>query len=104
PGVSPFWDRKRLILYFVSSPGVNVFSAVNITTEPVFGVSEPTAVPRPVIVGGGPNLPRAYDVAPDGQHLVIFTALDAANSVWVVPQVQVVLNWFEELKARVPVK
>jgi len=102
--VSPFWDRKRLSLYFVSSPGVSAFSAVNITTEPAFGVSQPTAVPRPVIVGGGPNLPRAYDVAPDGQHLVILTTPDTANSVFVVPQIQVVLNWFEELKARAPLK
>jgi hypothetical protein len=72
--------------------------------EPAFGVSQPTAVPRPVTAGGGPNLPRAYDVAPDGQHLVILTPPDTANSVSVGPQVQVVLNWFEELKARVPVK
>jgi hypothetical protein len=104
PGVSPFWDRKRLSLYFVSRPGVGAFSTVNITTEPAFGVSQPTAVPRPVTAGGGPNLPRAYDVAPDGQHLVILTPPDTANSVSVGRQVQVVLNWFEELKALVPVK
>jgi hypothetical protein len=103
PGVGPFWDRKRLRLYFVSNPGAAAFSVVNITTEPVFGVSEPTTIPRPVTVGGGPNLPRTYDAAPDGQHLAIVTSTDTANSA-VSPQVQLILNWFEELKQRVPTK
>ena len=103
PGVSPFWARDAMRLFFVTSPGVSAFSVVNITTEPRFGVTEPSAVSRPSITGGGPNLPRAYDVAPDGKHLVILTAPDQAGAVGGA-QIQFVLNWFEELKSRVPVK
>ena len=81
PGNNPFWDPKRLSLYFVTNPGVSVFSVANIMTEPVFGVSEPMVIARPAVAGGGPNQPRAYDVAPDGQHFVIATATETVNSI-----------------------
>ena len=103
PGVSPFWARDTMSLYFVANPGVSAFSVVNITTEPRFGATEPSAVSRPAITGGGPNLPRAYDVAPDGKHLVVLTASDQPGTV-VAGQIQFVLNWFQELKSRVPTK
>jgi hypothetical protein len=102
PGVSPFWARNAMKLYFVTSPGVSAWSVVTVATEPTFGVSAPSAVPRPAIVGGGPNVPRAYDIAPDGQHLVVLTAPDAGEVRG--SQIQFVLNWTEELKQRVPTK
>jgi Tol biopolymer transport system component len=104
PGLSPFWARDRMSLYFVASPGVGAFSLVNVTTEPRFGASEPITVPRPLITGGGPNVPRAYDSAPDGQHLAVLTAPDSSSGTVTSPQIDYVVNWFEELKARVPAK
>jgi serine/threonine protein kinase/Tol biopolymer transport system component len=104
PGVSPFWARDSMSLYFVSSPGVAAFSVVNVRTDPVFGASEPSAVPRPSVLGGGPNLPRAYDIAPDGQHLILLTAPESPSSAAAAAQIHVVLNWTEELKQRVPTK
>jgi hypothetical protein len=42
-----------------------------------------------------------YDVSPDGQR---FLMLKPSESTGVAPtQINVVLNWFEELKRRVPV-
>ena len=41
---------------------------------------------------------QGYDVAPDGQRLLIVTREEAAP----VSQLDLVLNWFEELTARVP--
>ena len=73
---------------------------MNITTEPAFEVSEPSKVPRPMIAGGGPGLPRAYDAAPDNQHLVIITTQSSPGSP-AVPEIEFVLNWFNELKNRV---
>ena len=70
PGVSPFWAPAGTSLYFVGAPGVESFSLVTITTEPSFEISAPSIVPRRTISGGGPALPRAYDAAPDNQHLV----------------------------------
>lgn len=43
-----------------------------------------------------------YDIAPDGQHFVVVEEQrqnDPAGA-----RLQVVLNWFDELKARVPTK
>ena len=50
---------------------------------------------------------RQYDVMPDGQHFVARAAVGTlANGTTSAarPEIYVVLNWFEELKQRVPVK
>jgi hypothetical protein len=44
---------------------------------------------------------RGYDVSPDGERFVMVNDGEPANAS---PQMNVVLNWFEELKQRVPVK
>ena len=45
---------------------------------------------------------RHYDITPDDQRfLVIGNRLDADDGT-VAPSINVVLNWFEELKQRVP--
>jgi serine/threonine-protein kinase len=99
-GNSPFWAPVGKSLYYVSAPGVDSFTLVDIATEPTFEVSEPTTVLRPVITGGGANLPRAYDASPDNQHLIVITVQASAGSP-ATPQIQFVLNWFDELKNRV---
>ena len=45
---------------------------------------------------------RAYDVAPDGRFLMRKLSA-AASGEGRTPQIEVVFNWFEELRARVPV-
>jgi hypothetical protein len=52
-----------------------------------------------------PQVGRNYDVSPDGQRfLMIKDATPATSSSTPPPsQLVVVLNWSEELKARVPV-
>jgi len=105
PGINPFWAPDGRGLYFVSRPGAEDFSFVTVTTAPTFGVSEASSVPRPVgISGGGPGLPRAYDIAPDNQHFVVAVAPVQAGSGSASHQIDFVLNWFEELKARLPTK
>jgi hypothetical protein len=41
----------------------------------------------------------AYDVSPDGQRFLMVKATEQASSA---TQINVVLNWFEELKQKVP--
>jgi len=103
PGVSPFWAPTGRGLYFVEAPGFDSFSFVNITTEPAFEVSQRSKVPRPTIAGGGPALPRAYDASPDNQHLVVVAARGSQGSPG-TPQIEFVLNWFDELKNRAGVR
>jgi hypothetical protein len=44
---------------------------------------------------------RAYDVDPDGQRFLMVSNRPVVD---LKPQINVVLNWFEELNARVPVQ
>ena len=44
---------------------------------------------------------RMYDISPDGQRILMARSLPAGETA--LPQITVVLNWHEELKARVPV-
>ena len=56
---------------------------------------------RPDTGGAGGGMAN-YDIAPDGQHFVVVEEQrqnDPAGA-----RLQVILNWFEELKARVPTK
>ena len=51
-------------------------------------------------IGGG----RPYDVAPNGQRFLMLTNAESRDNRGVLQQqINVVLNWFEELKARVPI-
>ncbi len=54
------------------------------------------------VVGIGRN----YDVSPDGQRFLSISVLpiDDDDAEATVPKVNIVLNWFEELKERVPVE
>jgi len=51
------------------------------------------------------GFPRNYDISPDGkQFIVVLAASQTQNNQPAAPQLNVVLNWLEELKQRVPVK
>jgi serine/threonine-protein kinase len=60
---------------------------------------------RPRMLFEGPYLPTAansayYDVSPDGQRFLMLKPVETPASA--PTQINVVLNWFEELKKRVP--
>lgn len=60
------------------------------------------AVAAGYVLGAGPNSARGYDVSADGtRFLMIKDELDADIRKQ-PPAVVVVLNWFEDLKRRVP--
>jgi hypothetical protein len=42
---------------------------------------------------------RTYDVSPDGRRFLAVKTLDAAGG-GAVPEITVVLNWFEEIRQR----
>ena len=99
-----FWAPDSKTLYYVPTAGRNSFFAVTVTTRPSFEISKsPATVTRPQPVGGGPKLPRQYDVSPDGEHFIIALA-DESSSNPFQAQIRIVLNWSEELKQRVPTR
>jgi Tol biopolymer transport system component len=94
-GTEPLWNRSGLT--YLSG---NKMMAVEVATQPVFSAGKPHVL----FEGGYTNLvwPIAatdYDVSPDGQRFLMTKQSGGASSA---TQINVVLNWFEELKRRVP--
>ncbi len=72
--------------------------AVEITTDPTFSAGTPKVLFEETFQRG--SVYRAnYDVSPDGQRFVMIQAGEPQESA--PTQINVVLNWFEELKRRV---
>jgi hypothetical protein len=51
-----------------------------------------------------PEGTRDYDITPDGERILLIAPAEEPEGEDRPPQIHVVLNWFEELKARVPVR
>ena len=71
-----------------------------VTLQPSFALGNPVPLSRGGALGDAIG-ERAVDLMPDGQR---FIAVVRANKTPAAPQIQVVLNWSEELKQRVPTK
>jgi len=105
------WSADGKELLFMR-PGQ--YASVTISTQPTFTFGKPTTGLRPFI-DRGPASERNADITHDGAHFigVIDTtrkspleaeAIFAEAGGSAAPQIQVVLNWFEELKRLVPAK
>ena len=100
-GRTPRWspDGKQL---FYHEPATNRLFVVDVRTEPSFSFGRPTALP---IEGTThPLAQRNFDITPDGRQLLVVLPASVASSDGrrTSQQINVVLNWFEELKARLP--
>ena len=96
-GLQPLWspDGKQL---FYSSGALFV---VTVTTARGFEFSSRVQTPSPFQLSG-PSAARTYDITPNGQQLIGIVP-SGQGQAGGSAQIQVVLNWFEELKLRVPV-
>ena len=112
-GLFPVWSRKGREL--VSQPPGGQWAIHSIITEPSFRFSRPVQVSRGgSITNAGaascgearpdptPCNWRSFDTTPDGGFVGVVLAGQAASVGSPRAQIQVVINWFEELKARVP--
>jgi dipeptidyl aminopeptidase/acylaminoacyl peptidase len=99
-GHHPVWSRDGKELSYVPGPGR--LAVTRVTTQPGFAVTPPTLLPSAGIQGP-PRVVRNHDIMPDGSRFVGFTtAADDQSQATSGLQLHVVLNWFEELKAKVP--
>ena len=97
-GTIPIWSRSGRDLFY-SNDGQ--LWAVEIETKPTLNWQDPVALfdtPWPLSTVGFAN----YDVSPDGQRFVFVQPM-GAKSEDQPHEIRVVLNWFEELKAKVPI-
>ena len=99
-GNEPVWNPNGRELFYRNG---DKMMAVDVTTQPTFSVSN-----RKMLFEGGYRLTAIggvrgvghphYDVSPDGQRFLMVKDIEAPA----IMQINVVLNWFEELKQKVP--
>jgi Tol biopolymer transport system component len=103
-GRTPAWspDGKHAFFHAIA---LNQFFVVDIRAQQ--GLTWGTPVPLPIDDAIHPLAQRNYDVTPDGKQLLIVLPAQTGQthtSRRTSAQINVVLNWLEELRARAPVK
>jgi serine/threonine-protein kinase len=94
------WSPNGKELFF-ATPG-QLF-VVSVVTQPSFTFGNPLKLPARIQVGD-PTTPRPYDITPDGKILGVVAPVNSESGMPATPLIQVVLNWTEELKQRVPTR
>ena len=100
-GTRPLWGPDGRELFYLTEAGV---LGVTVETGAGFQAGTPALVvegPYYGTSGGRPG--RTYDIATDGQRFLMIRERATDDTFADLRQLHVVLNWFEELKARVPV-
>ena len=93
-GTEPVWSPKGNELFYRNGDQMMV---VAINTQAAFSAGTPQVLfAGPYTSGQG--FRQNYDVTPDGQRFVMVRAAQGSEQA----QINVVLNWFEELKRLVP--
>ena len=95
-GSNPAWSRDGKRLFYRRQPGVEIM-AVDVTLGASVSLSKPIGIAKvpPATAAGG-----SFDVMPDGRLLLV----DNEQEVGMTRELRVVLNWFGELKQKVPAK
>jgi eukaryotic-like serine/threonine-protein kinase len=99
-GSEPMWNPKGKELFYRSGDNGDKMMAVDISTQPGFVAGKP----RQLFEGKylpDPYARANYDVSPDGQRFLMLKPSEQAGAA--PTQINVVLNWFEELKQKVPI-
>jgi Tol biopolymer transport system component len=95
-GTEPVWNPNGRELFYRSG---GKMMAVDIATQPTFASGKP----RMLFEGQyspAPGAANNFDVSSDGQRFLMIKPNEAGEAA--PTQINVVLNWFEELKQKVP--
>ena len=97
-GRTPVWSPSGREILFDSA---NRIAAIEVETAPTFKFGKPVLLPvqRPIL--GGPG--RNFDVSSDGKQFIVVLPGATSTGDPNRGQINVTLNWFEELRQRVPV-
>jgi dipeptidyl aminopeptidase/acylaminoacyl peptidase len=96
-GTEPVWNRNGRELFYRSG---NKMMAVETTTQPNFALGNPRMLfERPYALSAVPV--SNCDVSPDGKRFLMIRPADEGQAQAASTQINVVQNWFEELKRRV---
>jgi len=95
-GTEPVWNPNgRELFYRIGGK----MMAVDVTIQPSFSVGKPKMLFEGQFEPAPATFPN-YDVSPDGQRFLMLKPTEQEQAA--PTQINVVLNWFEELKRRVP--
>ena len=98
----PLWSPDGKELFYLQNAGQLRLVAVEVRTQPSVAFGKATPLPIEGIVARGQ---RSYDITPDGKQFLVMIPPSEAGSVDTTTfQINVVLNWFDDLKQRAPVK
>jgi len=93
----PVWSADGSDLLYLIGPGPA--QVVAVTTTPSFTFSSPVPVPK-LFLEFGPTTARTFDVLRDKRIVGIVYGASSQTGAAALPHLQVVTNWFEELKQR----
>lgn len=86
---------------FYSVPGGGLFARTfSFKDGLTFGPEQALTLSNTEFVNNIGNGYRLYDISPDGKRFLVMLP---ANETTSRPQINIILNWFEELKQKVPV-
>jgi serine/threonine protein kinase/Tol biopolymer transport system component len=91
------WATDGTELYYTPGPG-NLIIAVPVRTTPAFALGEPANLPR-AFTNNSPLVQRTFDTASQARFLGLIGYTGRTDSAG-QGQLQVVLNWFEDLRNR----
>jgi hypothetical protein len=97
---NPRWSPDGKEFFF--SQGAQIFG-IPISTQPKVTFGSPSLLVKGIPLG---SVQRSYDVVDDGKRFVGITVAAGytPSTAASIRQIDVVLNWLEELKARVPAR
>jgi len=95
-GVAPSWAPDGHTIYYRDDQRM---MAVEIHTEPSLSAGSPTMLFEGAYERDTSWKPRKYDLSPDGEKFVMIKSASGTDASM---RLQIVLNWFEELKRLVP--
>jgi len=103
-GVAPLWRHDGRELYYLENASGDGPLKVRVMAVPVTTPTFSAGVPRQLFEGryriNGAF--RSWDITPDGQRFLLVQEIPQPTAH--VSELELVLNWSEELKARVPAK
>jgi Tol biopolymer transport system component/tRNA A-37 threonylcarbamoyl transferase component Bud32 len=88
------WQRDGKQLFYCENGKI---MGVDVTTQPRFTASTPRVIIRANVVGNSGGLDAGFDVSPNGQRFLVHQQNSEAAQTG---QINVVLNWSEELRRR----
>ena len=101
----PLWSRDGTELFYVAGP--NRFAVTRVNERSGLSFSNPVLIKTGIWKNtfGGPSTIRNYDVSLDGKRFIGVIASGVADSGTPrTQQMEIVLNWFEDVRRRVTAK